>query len=131
MYNGSMDQERDRLRDLASRLVRLHSLLMERERRAYEARHGSVGAHELLHLLLHDAAFAWLRSLSMLMARIDEVVDADEPVSGEGAQVLLGEAFQLLKSGEGGRFQDKYRDALQESPEVVMVHASISAVLRR
>jgi hypothetical protein len=125
-----MDLHRERLRDLARRLVRLHSLLLERERRIYEERHGRVGSPELLRLLLNDAHFAWLRSLSMLMARIDEFVDSEDPITAADAERVLAEVQRLLKSGDSGAFQDKYRDALQESPDVVMVHAGISAVLR-
>ena len=125
-----MDPQRQRLRELAGRLVRLHSLLMDRERRSYEDQHGPVGSRELLHLLLHDQRFAWLRSLSTLMAHIDELVDADEPIARGDVERLLGETHRLLKSGDSGAFQDKYRDALQESPDVVMVHAGITAVLR-
>src|SRR5437763_11797271 len=123
-----MDPQRQRLRELAGRLVRLHSLLLDRERRSYEDQHGPVGSRELLHLLLHDEHFAWLRALSTLMARIDELVDADEPIARGDVERLLGETHRLLKSGDSGAFQDKYRDALQESPDVVMVHAGITAV---
>ena len=111
--------------------MRLHSLLLDRERRTYESRHGPVAPHALLHLLLHDDRFAWLRSLSRLMAQVDELVDTDEPVGAADAQRLLRETHRLLKSGDSGPFQDKYRDALQESPDVVMTHAGISELLRR
>ena len=126
-----MDDERERLRQLSAGLVQLHGLLLDRERRAYEYSRGPVGAHELLHLLLNHEHFAWLRSLSTLMAQIDAMVDDDEPLVLEDARRLLREAHRLLKSGDSGAFQDKYRDALQESPEVVMVHAGISKVLQR
>jgi len=126
-----VDQDRDRLRDLSRRLTRLHTLLLERERRAYENEHGRVAPRELLHLLLHDDQFLWLRSLSTLMAQIDAVVDAEDPVAEQDAQRLLRETYGLLKSGESGAFQDKYRDALQDSPDVVMAHAGISEVLRK
>jgi precorrin-6x reductase len=126
-----VDEARERLRDLSARLVRLHSLLLDRERHAYEERHGSVGSWELLQLLLRDEQFAWLRSLSSLMAQIDALVDADEPVAAEDAQKLMREAYRLLSSGESGAFQDKYRTALQESADVVMVHAGIAGTLRR
>ncbi len=125
-----VDRDRERLRDLSAGLLRLHALLLDRERRAYEDRHGPVGSRELLELLLHDAHFAWLRSLSTLMAQIDAQVDADEPVAAGDAQGFFREAYRLLKSGDRGAFQDKYRDALQQSPDVVMTHAGISEVLR-
>ena len=109
----------------------LHALLMDRERQAYEGRHGRVGSAELLRLLLGDEHFAWLRALSSLMAEVDELADTDEAVPTADVDRLLDETHRLLKSGDRGAFQDKYRVALQESPDVVMAHARISAVLRR
>lgn len=124
-----MDQDRDRLRDLSTRLLRLHGILLDRERRAYEERHGSVASRELLHLLLHDEHFSWLRSLSAMIANIDEMVDADDPISPESVRGAFREAYRLLKSGSGGAFQDKYHVALQDSPDVIMAHAAVSRVL--
>jgi len=63
-----VDQDRDRIRDLSARLLRLHGLLLDRERRAYEDRHGSVASRELLHLVLYDEQFSWLRLLSVMIA---------------------------------------------------------------
>jgi hypothetical protein len=124
-----VDQDRDRLRDLSARLLRLHGILLDRERRAYEERHGAVASRELLHLLLHDAHFSWLRSLSSMIAKIDEVVDADEPIPPDGLRSAFREAYRLLKSDDGGDFQDKYHLALQDSPDVIMAHAAVSRVL--
>lgn len=126
-----MDPERQRLRDLSRELFRLHGLLLDRERRTYERQYGRVGSNELLRLLLNHDHFAWLRSLSGLMAQVDEMVDTDDPVTAHDAEPLLRETHRLLKSGDSGLFQNKYRDALQESPDVVMVHAGISEMLRR
>ena len=117
------------MRVLSSRLLRLHGVLLDRERRAYEDRHGSIASRELLHLLLHDAQFSWLRSLSSMIAKIDEVVDADEPLPPQSVQSAFREAYRLLKSGAGGDFQDKYHLALQDSPDVIMAHAAVSRVL--
>jgi hypothetical protein len=125
-----MDPERERLRELNARLTRLHGLLLTRERRAYEAEHDAVSAHALLQLVLHDPQFAWLRSLSGLMAQIDAAVDDDVPITPADGQRAMRETYRLLKSGEQGEFQEKYRDALQDSPDVVMAHAAVSKILR-
>ena len=124
-----MEQDRDRMRVLSSRLLTLHGALLDRERRVYEERHGTVASRELLHLLLHDEQFSWLRSLSMMIAKIDEVVDADEPIPPDGLRSALRETYRLLKSGSSGDFQDKYYLALQDSPDVIMAHAAVSRVL--
>jgi len=110
-------------------LLRLHRVLLDREHRAYEDRHGAIPSRELLHLALHDEQFAWLRSLSTMIAHIDEAVDADEPIAPEGVQNAFREAYRLIKSGGTGDFQDRYRAALQDSPDVVMAHAEVSRVL--
>lgn len=124
-----MDQDRDRLRELSARLLRLHRVLLDRERRAYEDRHGSIPSRQLLHLVLHDEQFAWLRSLSTMIARIDDIVDTDELISSESVQNAFREAHRLIKFGGTGDFQDKYYEALQDSPDVVMAHAEVSRVL--
>ena len=110
--------------------MRLHALLMDRERRAYERTYGPVSPGELLRLLLGDEQFAWLRSLSGLMAQVDEVVDASEPVAAADAERLRRATYRLLKSDDGGVFHEKYREALQDSPDVVMAHAKITAALQ-
>jgi hypothetical protein len=124
-----VDQDRDRIRDLSTRLLRLHGVLLDRERRAYEDRHGAVSPHELFQLVLHDGQFAWLRALSAMIANLDALVDADDPIAPENVRRVFREAFRLLKSGGGGDFQTKYIVALQESPDVIMAHAAVSRAL--
>src|SRR5438309_2035153 len=121
--------ERGRLRDLSTSLMRLHRLLLDRERGLYEDRHGAIPTRELFSLVLNDEQFAWLRSLSTLIAQIDEVVDADEAVAPETVQSAFREAHRLLKSGDPSDFRDRYHAALQDSPDIVMAHAGVSKVL--
>ena len=121
-----MDPDRDRLRDLSARLLKLHRALLDHERVAYETRHGSVAAGDLFRLLLDDPQFVWLRALSALVARIDEVVDADEPLTQDDADAAFRAVYQLLKGDAAGEFREKYHDALQRSPDVVMAHAHVS-----
>jgi hypothetical protein len=126
-----MDPSRDRLRDLSARLLRLHKVLLDRERQAYEDRYGAVPAGELFRLLLHDERFAWLRALSTMIAKVDEAVDADEEIQPEVVDRALAAVYQLLKSGGESDFQQRYQAALQSSPDVVMAHADISKLLPR
>jgi hypothetical protein len=121
--------DRGRLRDLSDRLVRLHKTLLDFERAAYEATHGRVrSSGELLELLLHHEQFLWLRSLSAVMARIDEALD-DQEAAEPDVDGFFRETYGLLRSGRGGRFESRYHAALQESPDVVMAHADVVKVL--
>jgi hypothetical protein len=125
-----VDDQRGSLRVLSERLLRLHRLLLDRQRFAYEARHGAVPARDLFNLLLNDEAFAWLRPLSQMVARIDELVDARGPVAEADARRLLQEAHALVKSDAQDAFHDNYRDALQDSADVVMAHAEVSKLFK-
>jgi hypothetical protein len=125
-----VDPHRERLRDLSHRLVRLHKLLLDRERRRHENLHGAIPPRELLHLLIADPRFAWLRSLSAMIASIDELVDADGAIGDDHLRAAFRDTYRLLKSEEGGEFQARYHEAFQDSPEIVMAHADVSKVLR-
>jgi len=59
-----VSQDRDRLRDLSARLLRLHGILLDRERRAYEERaRGNTKGDDGRGFDRHRTAdFAWLFS---------------------------------------------------------------------
>ena len=124
-----VDADRERVRELSSRLLRLHKVLLDRERRRYEDEHGAVHSGELFKLLLSDPQFAWLRALSTMIAGIDELVDEDGPIEPQHFEAVFRDAHRLLRSGEGGEFGGKYQQALQDSADVVVAHAAVSRVL--
>ena len=125
-----MERERASLRDLSARLLRLHAVLLERARRSYEHRHGAVTPRDLLPLLIHDEHFAWLRPLSGMIAGIDEVVDTAEMIAAQDVERLFAQVQRLLRSDDSDpAFHTTYRDALQESPDVVMRHADVVKLL--
>ena len=124
-----MDDGLERLRQLSGRLVALHAALLAGERVAYEATYGPTDAAELLRQVIHHEQFAWLRALSMMIARVDEAVDAHGPTAADVA-ALFAEVEGLLRSGRDDAFATRYRAALQASPEVVMAHAEVVRVLR-
>ena len=64
------------------------------------------------------------------MATIDAVVDAPDPVTERDVAAVHKELYRLLKSGGSDTFREKYREALQDSPDIVMAHAAVSALLR-
>lgn len=118
------------LRDLRNKLLHLHKLLLESERIAYEQVRGRVSRGELLQLLIDHEQFAWLRRISELVVQIDEMLQADEPVSLDDVQNLIGYARMLLTpSAEGNAFERKYYAALQREPSIALAHAELSKLL--
>ncbi len=118
------------LRNLRNKLLRLHKLLLETERIAYEQVRGRVSSGELLQLVIEHEQFAWLHRISELVVQIDEMLQADEPVSLDDVQNLIAHTRTLLTPSEvGNTFERKYYNALQREPGVVLAHADVSELL--
>jgi len=125
---------RDELKQLRHGLLRLHKTLLDLERRGYERARGRIGnSYEFLQLVLKDPWFDWLHRLSELIVQIDETLDArdaETPATEEDAKALVVRAKNLLAPAEtGSEFQKNYFLALQQSPDVVLLHAEMMRLL--
>lgn len=118
------------LRELRTRLLHLHKVLLEMERADYERVSGRLTSGELLQLVINHVQFAWLRQLSALVVEIDELLDAREPALPDDLQSVLGQARSLFSSSAAEEFREKYQAALQRNPEAVMEHAEVTRLLR-
>ncbi|NOT09799.1 MAG: hypothetical protein HOP28_16525 [Gemmatimonadales bacterium] len=121
------DLELFKLQEVREVLLHLHKVLLDRERIRYEGRHGRVAdGLPLLRLVTREPAFAWLRSVSLLIVQLDERLAAREPLSAEEVKLLRGEVRTLMTPNESGDdFQRKYFAGLQEWPEAPPLHAEI------
>jgi hypothetical protein len=119
------------LRELRDALLALHKTLIESEREAYEAVFGAIPSpNKFLQLLIGDPWFAWLRSVSELIALIDEALDGKEPLTPEAAKALVTQVRTLLRaSDEGVGFAKQYYDALQRDADVVLAHGDVQKLL--
>ena len=129
-----MQERRSRdasLDNMFTGLLRLHKALLDDERVAYERVHGRIPSNgAFLQRALNDAWFAWLRPLSQLIARLDELSESNEASSRDEIQELLASAQRLLlPAAEGEGFARQYYDALQRNPDVVLAHAGVRALL--
>ena len=123
---------RQSLAELREALLRLHKALIESERAGYEKIFGRITSpFQFLQLLTSDAWFAWLRPVSQLVAAMDEILDAKEPLTAAGVKALSDEARLLLVASSGGDgFSGHYDEALQRDPDVVFAHADVARCLR-
>lgn len=127
---------RDALKELRHGLLRLHKLLLDLERRDYERARGRIGnSYEFLQLVLKDPWFDWLHRLSELIVQIDEALDtrdAEHAITDEDGKALMERAKALLAPSETGtQFQKNYFLALQQSPDVVLLHSEVMRLLGR
>ena len=116
---------RRKLNDARLGLLALHKALLDYERIRYERTHGRVeSSGAFLQLAIGDPQFAWLRSISEVVVQIDQLLVSDEPGAEVDADKVMEHAKSLLQPDENGDdFQRRSHRALQDSPEVVMVHA--------
>ena len=129
------DGTRDNLKVLRTGLLRLHKTLLDLERRDYERARGRISnSYEFLQLVLKDPWFDWLHRLSELIVQIDETLDThdtEKPATEADAKALIERAKTLLAPAEtGSEFQKNYFLALQQSPDVVLLHSELMRLLR-
>jgi hypothetical protein len=117
------------LQAVRNALLHHHRALLELAQRDYERAAGRVSPTELVGLLMQHPAFGWLRMLSSLIARLDEILDQPEPGEAEAVIATASRLLLDLDANDGG-FQARYREALQQSPDVVLSHARVAKLLR-
>ncbi len=124
-------QLKEQLKELHHLLLSLHKALLDDERREYEKIHGPIhGANQILHLLMHDPWFDWLRQISRRIVRIDEILDA-EKFSPEDASELLSSVQGLFRVQEkDSEFMIRYKAALKREPAAVLGHIGLKKCLQ-
>lgn len=118
------------LTQLRNSLLSLHKTLLDREHAGYERANGPARGGQLLQLVISHEQFAWLRSISTMVVRIDEALDEPESISFETARKLVDEVRMLLAPAEAGSvFQRNYHAAIQSDPTVAVMHGELIRAL--
>jgi catechol 2,3-dioxygenase-like lactoylglutathione lyase family enzyme len=127
------DLTRSRLADVRLRLLNLHKVLLDDAKSAYELDRGRVGSNaSLLQLVINDPWFAWLHPLSELVVRIDETLQPDAPATESDGGMLLEQIERLLSPAAATEeFAQRYYEALQRQPAVVVAHAEVRRILKQ
>jgi hypothetical protein len=119
------------LRTVRDHLLTLHKALLDAERARYEKAYGPVrSSGEMLQLVLGNEHFAWLRTYSGLIVRIDEWLAADDALNGD-AEAFWKEAIALTTPAESPEESPagRYRRFVDEVPRVAAEHAATRAAL--
>jgi catechol 2,3-dioxygenase len=121
-----------KLNDLRVQLLRLHKVLLDDAKAAYELDRGRItSTGHLLQLVIDDPWFAWLHALSGLIVRIDEGDGKDGAASPADLAAIADQVETLLRPSEDGEgFAQRYFEALQRQPAVVLAHADVRRSLK-
>jgi len=125
----------DDLDKLRHALLELHRTLLDAQRIRYERKYGRVESRgELLDIVLWNDSFEWLRVLSALIARLDELAEADkldeenQDLSAEIRGVI--DKLRTLVRFEGNSgFTDPYREIIEAVPDALVAHVQLSRLL--
>ena len=123
------ESDRALLTHLRHLLLQLHKTLIDWQRADYERVHGRLQTSQLLRVIFDDPAFAWLRTMSGLIVRIDESLEAKPPDVTETGP-LVAEARKLVAPEAGTPYAQHYHAALQELPEAVLAHRDLVTLLK-
>lgn len=130
------ESDRALLTELRHLLLQLHKTLIDWQRADYERVHGRLQTSQLLRVIFDDPAFAWLRTMSGLIVRIDEVLESPRRSSPNderaeaGTGPLVAEARKLVAPEAGTPYAQHYHAALQELPEAVLAHRDLVTLLK-
>jgi hypothetical protein len=80
--------------------------------------------------MFNDPAFAWLRSMSGLIVRIDEALEVKPPKPEIETGPLVAGAQELIAPEAGTPYAQRYHAALQELPDAVLAHRDLVTLLK-
>jgi hypothetical protein len=126
-----MDEgERALLVELRRLLLQLHKTLIDWQRADYERVHGRLQTTQLLNVMFNHPEFAWLRSMSGLIVRIDEALEVKPPKPEIETGPLVAGAQELVAPESGTPYAQRYHAALQELPDAVLAHRDLITLLK-
>ena len=124
------DAERALLVELRRLLLQLHKTLIDWQRADYERVRGRLQTTQLLNVMFNDPEFAWLRSMSGLIVRIDESLEVKPPKPEIETGPLVAGARELVAPEAGTPYAQRYHAALQELPDAVLAHRDLITLLK-
>ncbi len=122
---------KERLLELRLKILQQHKIMLEFERREFEALFGQVSTGELLQLLIDHAQFAWLRRMTDLIVLIDEAnADKEFPLNEQNAADYITQARELFSEDNPDlEFMERYHAVVEDYPDAFLKHGEIRKLL--
>src|SRR6266849_3397432 len=109
---------------------KLRQALLDAQRVRYERENGRVESRgELLELVLEDPSFEWLRVLSALIARLDELAEADDKDASGEMRGVIDKLRTLVRFEGNSGFTGPYREIVEAMPDALVAHVQLSRLL--
>ncbi len=121
------------VQDLRHMLLTLHKSLLDAQRIRYEREHGRIESSQaFLGLVLEHPAFAWLRSMSALIARLDEwMEEGDAASAGDLAEMIAALRSLIQAESPHADFGKPYWEIVNDVPESLVAHVQLWRLIDR
>jgi hypothetical protein len=115
------------VQELRHMLLAIHKSLLDAQRVRYEREHGRIPSSQaFLGLVLEHPAFAWLRSMSALIARLDEWMEEGEAASQDELTGMVAALRSLIQAeSPHADFGKPYWEIVNDVPEVLVAHVQL------
>jgi hypothetical protein len=110
---------------LRQTLLELHKAMLDAQRIEYERAYGRIQTSgEFLGLVLNHPDFEWIRSLSALMAQLDEWAEGGEEATPGALDAIFATLRELIRRDGGSNvaFSTRYWKMVQDEPNVTVAH---------
>lgn len=125
-----MNVATNRVGELRHALLDLHKSLLDAQRIRYEREHGRIQTSQaFLGIVLEHPSFAWLRSMSALIARLDEWMEEDGAPQEELAGMIATLRSLIEAEGKHPAFGTPYWEIVNDVPEVLVAHVKLWRLL--
>ena len=113
--------------ELRHMLLGLHKSLLDAQRVRYEREHGRIPSSQaFLGLVLEHPAFAWLRSMSALIARLDEWMEEGDAAAQDELAGMVAALRSLIQTeSPHPDFSKPYWEIVNDVPEVLVAHVQL------
>ena len=117
--------------ELRHALLDLHKSLLDAQRIRYEREHGRISTSQaFLGIVLEHPTFAWLRTMSALIARLDEWMDEGDEAPQEELAGMIATLRSLIETeGKLASFSKPYWEIVNAVPEVLVAHVKLWRLL--
>lgn len=127
---SELNNELIKLKNARNTLLSLHKHLVDDERTAYEALHGTVTPGQFLNQLLENPDLEWLRRFSTLIVEIDELMDLNDGIDNGMIAASLDKVKALVDAHDGDDyFSAKYKAGLQRSADAAALQGKLKDIL--
>lgn len=122
-------RQRTALEGLHRAMLPLHKALIDATKEEYAAEHGAVdNPYELLRLLGEDPFFDWLKPMTAIIVRIDDLSEGE--FETKDVDEVHRAVTQMLEGSENdGAFARRYQGILQWNFDVMTTHPTVRAAL--